>query len=456
MYWRRAVWPLLFVLVISLPPAAGAGWKAGVATAKITPEKLLWMSGYAARTKPAEGTLSDLWAKALVLEDDAGRRCLMISLDVVGIERPTSVRLRKELSEKHGIDYDRIAIFTSHTHSGPVMRSNLKPMYRLSDEQWGMIEEFAAKLDRDILDAGARAVADLAPCEASWGIGRAAFAVNRRNNREADVPRLREAGMLVGPVDHEVPVLRVDSGGRVKAVLFGYACHATVLSGYDWSADYPGFAQTELQQRFPNAVAMFWAGCGADQNPIPRREVSQAKDYGRQLADAVESVVNGADRSVLSGEIQCAAKEIPLPFANIPTREQLQETVKSDNKYESRRAEILLEQLDRNGSIPATYPYPVQVWKLGNGPHWVILGGEVVVDYSLRLKDEFGQGTWVAGYANDVMAYIPSLRVLKEGGYEGGGAMVYYGLPSPWGASVEEDIVRTVHELADQLRKPHP
>jgi hypothetical protein len=114
---------------------------------------------------------------------------------------------------------------------------------------------------------------------------------------------------------------------------------------------------------------------------------------------------------------------------------------------------MLLEELRKKGSLRGNYPYPVQVWKLGDGPLLVALGGEVVVDYALRLKKEMGaETTWVMGYANDVMAYIPSLRVLKEGGYEGGGAMVYYGLPAVWSPRVEEIIVKTVRAQADKAR----
>jgi len=75
----------------------------------------------------------------------------------------------------------------------------------------------------------------------------------------------------------------------------------------------------------------------------------------------------------------------------------------------------------------------------------------VVVDYALRLKKELG-AVWVAGYSNDVMAYIPSLKVLKEGGYEGGGAMVYYGLPAVWAPRVEEMIVDAVHAQIKRVR----
>jgi hypothetical protein len=267
-------------------------------------------------------------------------------------------------------------------------------------------------------------------------------AVNRRNNKENDVAHLRAAGKLAGPVDHDVPVLAVyDRSDKLLAVAFGYACHATVLSGYDWCGDYPGFAQSTLEQRHPKAVALFWAGCGGDQNPLPRRSVLLAKQYGDQIADSVDAVLNGA-MVPIDGLAQAVYKEIDLPFSELPSREQLVRDTASSNKSVASRARLLLQELQKQGSLRGTYPYPVQTWQLGPRLTWVGLGGEVVVDYSLSLKKEIGLGrTWVAAYCNDVMAYIPSLRVLKEGGYEGREAMVYYGLPTTWGPRVEQVIV---------------
>lgn len=294
---------------------------------------------------------------------------------------------------------------------------------------------------------------DLQPAQISWSIGYADFAVNRRNNKEADVPKLRSAQELKGPVDHDVPVLSVrDQHDKLRAVVFGYACHATVLSGFQWSGDYPGFAQIELEKKHPQAIALFWAGCGGDQNPLPRRTVSLAQQYGQQLAASVDTVL-ARPMTQLQGSLSSAYDEIELPFADVPTREQIVKDVASTNKYVAARAKHLLQQLQHKGTLAGVYPYPVQVVRLGPDLKWIALGGEVVVDYSLRLKREIGPGrTWVAGYTNDVMAYIPSLRVLREGGYEGGGAMVYYGLPSVWGTQIEERIVNAVHTLVDNLR----
>ena len=108
--------------------------------------------------------------------------------------------------------------------------------------------------------------------------------------------------------------------------------------------------------------------------------------------------------------------------------------------------------------IDAAYRhYPVQAWRLGNRLVWVALGGEVVVDYSHRLKNEIGaairepgteKSVWVTAYANDVMAYIPSERVLSEGGYEGDTSMIAYGQPAKWAPGLEDKIVKKVKELA--------
>ena len=432
---------------------SGDTWRAGVARANITPEHLMWMSGYGGRDHPAEGKLTDLWAKAVVLEDPAGRRIAAVSLDLVGIDRETSLAIREQLRDKHGLPLANVALFSSHTHTGPVVGANLRAMYTIDEEQWQLIDDYTARLIRDVVQVVGAAVNDLQPASLSWGNGRSTFAVNRRNNEEAKVPELRAQGLLQGPVDHDVPVLAVKSGEKLKAVLFGYACHATVLSFYEWSGDYPGFAMLALEKESPGTVALFWAGGGADQNPLPRRTVELAQEYGRRLADSVGEVLGGVMRPI-TGEIAASYHEINLTFAELPTREKLEETAASGDKYEKGRAAVLLRQWDANGRLSPTYPYPVQTWRLGDGPTWVTLGGEVVVDYSIRLKTELGLDTvWVAGYANDVMAYIPSLRVLREGRYEGGGSMVYYGQPSPWAEDVEELIVREVHRQVESLRR---
>jgi hypothetical protein len=433
--------------------ADSPGWTAGVARINITPETPMWMSGYASRTRPAEGKLLDLWAKALALCDPAGRRAVLVTMDLVGIDRELATAVCQDLKARHGLERSSILLAVSHTHTGPVVGRNLAPMYDLDATQHRLVREYTNSLHGKLLAVVKDALGNLAAAQLACANGRAGFAVNRRNNKEAEVTALRAAGKLKGPVDHDVPVLSVtDAQGRLRAIVFGYACHATVLSAYQWSGDYPGFAQQELELAHPGALALFWAGCGADQNPLPRRSVALAQDYGRQLADAVEAVLRQA-RTPVQGSLATTYTEIPLPFSELPSRDQLIQDAASRNRYVAARARLLLQQLQQQGSLRGTYPYPVQVWQLGSGLTWVALGGEVVVDYALRLKRELGaRRAWITGYTNDVMAYIPSLRILKEGGYESGGAMVYYGLPAIWGPRIEELIVAAVHERIEMVK----
>lgn len=447
---------LLHFAICNLFPSAlvctdavhAADWKAATAKTVITPDQPMWMSGYGNRDRPAEGTLHDLWCKALAIEDPFGHRAVLVSLDLCGISKSVSDTVCQRIADRTGIARDAIMICCSHTHTGPMIENNLETMFELSADENDKIKTYTRSLEDKVVATVADAFALLEPARLTWANGLATFAVNRRNNPEAMVQELRERGDLKGPVDHEVPVLCVrDTTGSVKAVVFGYACHCTVLSFYQWSGDYAGFAQIALEKTYPNAVALFFAGCGADQNPLPRRSVEHAQQYGSELAASVAAVLRGTMNSA-GHRLTTRFELLDLPFDELPTEDALKRQLAGTNQYEARRAKQLLAQMARGERISSTYPYPVQVWQLGDELTWIALGGEVTVGYSIRLKRELGPSrTWITGYANDVMAYIPTRRVWDEGGYEGAGAMVYYGLPTRWAADVEERIIAKVREL---------
>jgi hypothetical protein len=421
-------------------------WKAGLAKVAITPERPMWMAGYGSRSSPSEGVLHDIWAKAMALEDPDGTRALMVTLDLCGIDRDFSLGVRQRIAERHAVPIDRIVLACSHTHTGPVVGTNLITMYPLDDEQEHRVDSYTELLGKMIVELSGEAIKNLAETRLSWGQGEAGFAVNRRENDQNKADELRAEMALKGPIDHDVPVLCIkDIDGTVKGVVFSYACHCTTLSENYYSGDYAGYAMIELEKSYPDAVALFVAGCGADQNPLPRRTVELAENYGKQLAEAVRRTVKGPLRPVL-GPLRSAYEEIDLQFAPIPERSQWEAEAKSEQFALANRAKMFLARLDAGESLSQTYPYPVQVWRLGDLT-WFFLGGEVVVDYALRIKRNLGPDTFVSAYCNDVMAYIPSLRVLQEGGYEGAGAMIYYGQPGPWAEDVEERIIHSVNEL---------
>lgn len=431
------------------------GWKAGVARVVITPEESMWMSGYSSRDHPSEGTLHDLWAKVLVLEDAGGEKAVLISTDLRGIPKYVSDRVRDRLKEKFNLSRAQILLNSSHTHTGPVIYdvvTNYVYIIPRDVQHQQKINQYSIKLENYLVGLVGEALDSMVPVQISSGNGVARFAVNRRNNDESTLIQQTE---LDGPIDHSVPVLKVvNEKGELIAVAFGYACHPTVLNIYEWSGDYPGFAQIELEKKYPGVTALFFQGAGGDQNPIPRRSVPLAQQYGQELAAAVERVLNEEMRQQ-SPNLKTAYSEVELPLTNPPTKEELSKIAEESSGNQKLWATRLLDKLNEGEPLRTSYPYPIQVWQLGNQP-LISLGGEVVVEYSINLKRIFGQHTFVLGYSNDVMSYIPCATILREGGYEGARSQMVRGMPSTWKANIETKILQEVLRLAEQAKVAIP
>lgn len=430
--------------------AEATGWKVGVGKRNITPSEPIRMGGYAARNRPSDkdANLSDLWVKAISFTDAEGNRAVMVCADIIRFPRFITDSVRRRVRERYGLKEEQVVLNGSHTHSGPEVDVN-KLKYMATPAELEVVAAFSQRLIRQTVEAIGESLARPFDAFISSGSGTCRFAVNRRNNRESDIDKLSE---LKGPVDHSVPVVRVtDKIGDIKAVLFGYACHPTVLSGYQISGDYPAYAQQSLEEKFPGAQAMFFIGAAGDQNPLPRRSLPLALKYGRELALAVETVI-GSPMEELAPSLSFSYNEINLRFAKpAPGIKELQavaaDTVKNPNWIVS-QAKVLAGQLESGKTIGNSYPYPVQIWKLGRLP-MVMLGGEIVAEYSWRIKEMLGNETVVLGYSNDQMSYIPSYKVLKEGGYEGERSAVF---TTPWHDETEKDILKEVKRQALRLK----
>lgn len=434
---------ILFCLVTTA--AIGADYRAGVARVNITPGKPIYLTGYASRNRPSEGKTQDLWAKALAVQDNRGGRVVIVTTDLIGLPRAISDVIAARVLKEHRLERSQLVLNSSHTHTGPLIRSNLEIMFTLKPEESAVVREYADLLTEQLVELVGAALKNLVPANLAFGNGKGTFAINRRE--------LTPKGMRIGlnpegPSDHDVPVLSVSAAdGKLLAVLFGYACHNTTLGGdiYQITGDYAGYAQEGIEKAHPGATAMFVMLCGADQNPNPRGKIELAQQHGSSLAAEVKRVMEGK-MSPAGGRIRSAFRIVDLPFAH-HSRETFEALLKDTNPVKVRNAQRMLKTYDEGRPI-RTYPYPVQAVAFGKDLTFLALGGEVVVDYVLRAKKEYGAaGLIVAGYSNDVMSYIPSLRVLKEGGYEANDSMVYYGLPGPYNTEVEERVFDTIQRV---------
>ncbi len=433
---------------------AAAGWRAGIATVDITPDVSLWMAGFAARTQPSQGVALPLHAKALALQAGNQRTAVLVTADLLGVTANMTDRVALLVDRRHRLRRADILFNASHTHCGPVVDEQLSVAYGLTPGQLADIRTYTSQLENKLARVIGDAISHLAPVRLSYARDTADFAANRRTGFTP-----------LGPVDHTVHVLRIDDlDGGLKAVIFGYACHNTTLppTVVQYHGDYAGVAQATLEARHAGATAMFIAGCGADANPAPRGTMELVNAHGTTLADSVDRAVTSA--APVTPSLRTTYGTVDLPFADDATRARWHSQLKIDPIYLERHAAVMQHLIDRDGHLPRVQRDPVQVWHVGSstrgksthvdaetahgGFTLVALGGEVVVDYAIRLARDYPERSmWVAGYSNDVFGYVPSLRVLREGGYEGGDAMIYYARPGPFNERVEELIIGKARQL---------
>ena len=419
-----------------------AGWRAGVATVDITPRSSLWMGGFAARTQPSQGTAMPLYAKALALEDTRGQRLVVVTLDLLGVTGGMSARIGSAVARQHKLPRERLLLASSHTHSGPVVDAQLLIAYDLTAQQVRDIDAYTSELEGRIVDVVGAALRALAPATLHAGDTTATFAANRRVQFAPD-----------GPVDHRVPMLRVDIGGKPRAVLFSYACHNTTLpaTNVEWHGDYAGVAQAAIEAAEPGLTALFMTGCGADANPRPRGTREHVQQHGDALAAAVRAAL--PTLRPVNGLTRAAFEQVAVPYQATLSPAQWKERFGLDDPYVSRHTALMASRRASGQPAPTSQDVPVQVWRFGQDLTLVAIGGEVVVDYALRLRrDHPDDHVWPVGYANDVFGYLPSRRILDEGGYEGGGALLYYGHPAPFDATVEDRVFAAVNRLMRSTR----
>lgn len=441
------------LIVLGSLAACAADWKVGIAETEITPTRPVWMAGYAARKHPSEGTVHPLWAKALAVEDGRGQRVVIVTTDLIGLVRQVSDEIGARVHRDVGIPRERIVLNSSHTHCGPVVLGCADIAHHMEAEDVVAAAAYRDELQEKLVRVIEAACAKMQPANLAFGEGTAPFATNRRKIQSG---AYAIAPNPEGPADRRVPVLRVsDANDRPVAVLFGYACHNTTLGGdfYRFNGDYAGFAQVELGAKHPGVAAMFVIGCGADSNPQPRGTLELAEQHGKELAGAVEQVLSGELRPV-RGPLAVAMDRVDLPLVDPPGKEALEARRGEGNVYQQRLTKLLLERIEKQGKVDAAYAYPVQVVRFGKDLTLVALAGEVVVDYAIRLHKELdAEPLWVAGYTNEVFAYVPSERILSEGGYEGGDAMVYFGWHGPFQPGVEDRVVGLVKTLMDRTEQ---
>lgn len=420
--------------------------EAGVAAVDITPNYPVRLSGFGFRREESEGVTQRIWAKALAIGSDQQGPAIVLAVDNCGVPDAVVEEVAARLKRACGLPRERLAVTFTHTHTAPMLTGVLPTLFSLPipPEHQQHIDRYTAELTDRLEQVSLAALKDRKPARLSWGVGSAAFAKNRRT-----------AG---GPIDHDLPLLAVkDLDGKLRAVWVSYACHAVTLSNNRISGDWAGYAQAAIEKNHPGAVALVSIGCGADQNPlsgVTGDKVEIAAGQGAEIAAEVERLLGGFLAPITHPAV-CRFERFDLPLDALPDRAEWEKRA-AQGSYIGYHAQVQLGRLDRGEKLKDRIGYSVETWTFGDQLAMVFLPGEVVVDYSLRLKRELDRSRlWINAYSNDAPCYIPSERVLKEGGYEGAAAMTYYDVPAKLAPGLEEKIVSAVHkQLPEAFKKP--
>jgi putative membrane-bound dehydrogenase-like protein len=411
----------------------------GVAKVDITPDYPVRLSGFGGRRTESEGVTQKIWAKALAIQGKNQAPAVLITVDNLGIPAYMVEEIARRLQAKVKLPPERLAITATHTHTAPMLRNVAPTLFSvpIPEDHQERIDRYTTELTDHLEKVALAALADRKPARLAYGIGTAKLATNRRTKG--------------GPVDHDLPLLAVyGDNDKLRAVYVTYACHCVTLSNNKVSGDWAGFAQNILEENHPGAIALVSVGCGADQNPtsgVTGDKTDIARAQGAEIAAEMRRLL-GVYLTPVSGELTTKVRKLELPLADLPTKEQWQAKAAKKGPV-GYHAQVNLGRLERGERIRDHIDYTVQTWAFGDSLAIVFLPGEVVVDYAHRLKKDLdGQRLWLNAYANDALCYIPSERVLKEGGYEGGDAMVYYDVPVPFRPGLERQIVAAAKELA--------
>jgi hypothetical protein len=438
--------------------------RAGVAKADITPPVGVDLCGYAGRPGPSVGIHDRLEAQALVLEA-GGRRAAIVAADIIGFDgklvESTKRQVAERLARRVSLEPGGLLLAAAHTHSGPSLRC-LR----------GMGEPNAAyleKLARILADTVARAASNLEEALIGAGKTEARISINRRQRTDQGTVLGKDAQK---PTDPELALLRIDrAGGGPLAILMNYACHAVVLGGDNLllSADYPGYARRLLEQRFPDAVVMFTNGACGDINPAKMGSFELAREQGESLGEAAY----GLAREIATrpaGRVEAREAELALPTAPLPDEKKAAE--------ELERLQAELDTLERESAAPGRIrtarafrdwardvlgavrqgkqQEPVRSVVSALSVDDIALVGipaELLVEIGMEIKRRSPfKTTFVIGYANKVVGYIPTRKAFEEGGYEVDTACKFYGL-TPFLPEVHEITERTALDLLASLRE---
>ena len=365
----------------------------------ITPDWPVRMAGYSSRTSKSTGVYDELYTRSLVL-DDGERKVLIISIDICMIDSSFVSKIKEIIEKRFGFKSKDIIIHTIHTHAGPVsMLRNNMPSQEVIDDTF----RFRKHLEDKILKNVEKCLITSTEGYMEFGMGETYIGMSRRQS----TPN----GIKIGPnpkeeIDRKTFVMTInDIQGNVKVVLFNCPCHPVVLYPRNLyiSADFPGVATKEIEKKFPGAEGMFLQGAGADINPAILVADEDYRDTFYSDVIFTGSILANDVYNIICRGMRCVELSLETFLKRVPF------SLSSDRSEESNYEDLNSEKCKMQ----------ITALKLSNDIRIICLDGEVCNQVGVNIRNLFeDENTIVLGYTNGYIGYIPTPKILHEGGYE--------------------------------------
>ena len=418
----------------------------GVAKADITPSFPVILAGYGGRQGGHEGVDTSIWARAMAIGEEIP--LVVVAVDNCGVPATIVEKVAARVATTTNLPRSHLVVCSTHTHTAPALTDYAVVLWGefATEEQLADAAVYTNWLTDKLVEIALKAIENRQRAHLAFGQGIVTFGGNRRHVEKGVY---RGFGFQQdGPVDHSLPVMvATNEAGDTLAVWTNYACHCTTLGSRNRiGGDWVGFANELIEQRFPTAISLTTIGCGADVKPEPEGSLEMAQRHGETIAKKIQKLV-ATGLQPISAVPRATMVRLQLPLAKIPDPSHWRGQL-DNHPFHSFHAKLMLQRIAQDGKLAQHVEYPIITWTFGDQLAIVFLAGEVVVDYAIRLKHELDwQRLWINGWSNDVPSYIPSQRVLAEGGYEADFSQIYYALPSRYDPALEDIIVNQVKTM---------
>lgn len=414
------------------------GLRLGTATADITPPLPASLAGFAARTEPAQGVSHPLRVRVAVFEsrqeDGSISRSVLAVADLLWWGSEQAPALRQDIADLTGTEVSQVLLSATHTHSGPQTSWRASAAIGVADAS------YLALLRERTLHAAREAVSRLDAVTLQRWDGTHDWAFNRRFSLNPH-----------GPVDPALTVIRaIGTNGDQAALFVHFACHPVITQEALVSSEFCGVAMDRLEADL-GGTAFYLQGCCGDINPSEpggteslRGTKVDVERVGQALAASVQQLVaQGVGRALAPRPLTGAELVVDLPFAHVPTAADWH----GRTGLPGVEGEVARTMLNHPEWCLPSLPLLVQRLDLAEGWSLLAMTGEVVVDYGLQVRSRSGDAVLPMGYANGMTGYIPTARILSEGGYEATGSTPYFFLPAPFAPEVEDRVRLAIDQM---------